>query len=116
MRHRVTSFYSGCAEDCPLALYILLLVGESLNRVTKHVMARNLLQRIRMPEDRGELSINLYANDTSFILYGTKSNFTKLVLLLAHFGIALDLYTRVNKKEEHVTSLFALLLTSFFEL
>ena len=74
-------------QGCFLALYLFLLLGETLNVATKKAVETGALQGIKLPKAVGNQVILQYVDDTSLMLAGTQRNLDNAIIILDLFHL-----------------------------
>lgn len=77
----------GVRQGCPLAPYLFLIVGETLNHIIKKAMREGRIHGVKLPGGKQQC-ISQYADDTSFLIKREKSCIDEVVRLLGVFSRA----------------------------
>ena len=76
----------GVRQGCPLAPYLFLIVGEILIHMIKRAVEEGRLKGVFLPGGKKQQCISQYADDSSFMVRGTKEDVDKLVRILETFS------------------------------
>ena len=76
------SIERGVRQGCPLAPYLLLIIGEALTHMVKKAVTEGRLKGITFPGRKKQQSISQYADDSSFVVRGDKKYVDELVIIL----------------------------------
>ena len=78
----------GMRQGCPLAPYLFLIVGEILTHMIKRAVEEGRLKGVFLPGGKKQQYISQYADDSSFMVRGTKEDVDELVSILETFSQA----------------------------
>jgi len=82
----------GVKQGYPLAPYLFLFVGETLNRAAKYQMKEGKTYVVKLPEHTCEQLINQYANEVNFMILTKERFFRRLSKLIDKYGDAFGLH------------------------
>ena len=78
----------GVRQGCPLAPYLFLIVGEVLIHMVKKAVDEGRLRGVYLPGGKKQHYISQYADDSSFMVRGTKEDVDEFVKILETFSEA----------------------------
>lgn len=81
----------------PISPFLFLVAAEGLNLLAKRAVNRGLLKAAKVGRERVEVSHIQYADDTTFMVEGSKENAEALRWLLKNFELVLGLSINFDK-------------------
>lgn len=78
----------GVRQGCPVAPYLFLLIGETLQAMMTAAQFKRQIEGIHFSGTEAQQVILLYANDNTFSLQRDKDSLQALVSIFTHFSLA----------------------------
>lgn len=89
----------GLRQGDPLSPFLFLIAAEGISLLTKKAIQEGLLKAALIGRDKVELSHIQYADDTVFVVEGTKENATALKWILKCFELLSGLLVNFDKSK-----------------